>query len=137
MIDESYGLSEKDEMVQIESTEKADLDDIFGDQHDLFDESSKRGKQLKSQSTLLLPHPSTQDKKSTLFSIRAPNFLKFQSDEYNKGLYDHVEEKKLFDTAIAIARWRYKRDDNGDILKDIIYKSIKYTRKIYGKIIKN
>jgi hypothetical protein len=30
-----------------------------------------------------------------------------------------------------------KNNINGDILKDIIYKSIKYTRKIYGKIIKN
>lgn len=107
----------------IDSNEKADLDDIFGGDQEL--ESPRKSKLLKSKSTLALPERSIHDEKSSIFSIRAPNFVKFQNDEFIKDLYDAEEERKQLDAAIAVARWRYQRDSNGDLVKDSTGQPIK------------
>lgn len=116
VIDESLDANEYEESPEGNGSDKAELDDIFGD--DKYMESPRRSKVLKSKATVALPERSTHTENSTILSVRAPNFLKFQKDEFIKDKYDPEEERATFDAAIAIARWRFKRDANGELEKD-------------------
>jgi RNA polymerase-associated protein LEO1 len=83
-------------------------------------DSPRKSKLIIKEKTLLaLPDRSIHTtNKSNIMSIRAPNFVKFQHDEYVKDAYDADEERRTFDAAIAVARWRYQRDSNGELIKD-------------------
>lgn len=116
VIDTSLEKNEFDDSQSKNNNEKADLDDIFGDERGL--ESPRKMKLNKSKALLALPDRSIQTNKSNIISIRAPNFVKFQNDEYIKDIYDAEEEKKTFDAAIAVARWRCQRDAENEIVKD-------------------
>lgn len=52
---------------------------------------------------------------STVF-VRTPNFLKIQPARYEESTYAADSERKLLDGSTAVARWRFKRYSNGEIV---------------------
>lgn len=99
--------------MEIVEDEKVDLGDLFGEEEPAVAATNKS----ISKSSLYLQPVRRQKSDELIFSVRTPNFLKFQPSEFTKATFDPIEERKVFDTAIAVVRWRYARDPKGEVIK--------------------
>ena len=113
-IEENRSILEKEE----------DLDEILG-----FNESAsnqqgynknRKDTAQKSiiKSILKIPSIKSSHLNTNIFSIKLPNFLKIQSAPFDELTHSTDVEKRLYDTASGVIRWRYITDDSGNIMKD-------------------
>ena len=101
----------------ITSTTNNDLDDLFGEMDDDEAQTTNvKAERQTTQSILNLPEVSSFVNNASIFSIRTPNFMKFQPDEYDKESYDPSNETTKFNKASSVIRWRNKVDASGNIL---------------------
>jgi RNA polymerase-associated protein LEO1 len=84
------------------TTQKNELDHIFGRVATETDSKSKQ--KIKTQLNLG-PAFKVDSNLKTIF-LRTPNFVKIQTNPYNADEYDMNEEKKEFDGATSVIRYR-------------------------------
>lgn len=72
----------------------------------------------KTRSKILLQSTYKVPGSHTTSIVRAPNFLKIQTIEYDESIYRADSERKSMDGCTAVVRWRYKRNEMGEIMTD-------------------
>ncbi len=108
-------MDEGPEILRVDpDSDKVDLDELFGESFDDSD-APKEPEVANLTAHLRIPHVAHQKPEEITFSIRTPNFLKFQPKEYSSDSFDAAVERKSFDAAQAIVRWRHRRDNSGRI----------------------
>lgn len=77
----------------------------------------KAEKKKMSSSSLYLPELPSHKEASSIFSIRTPNYMKFQPLQFDRESHDSKEERKQFTNASSIVRWRNKVDLSGHVMR--------------------
>ncbi len=91
-----------------------DLDQILGAGQTSVETQVKS----KTNSTLSIPDTYKISEQDTSFFMRTPNFIKIQSEPFDSATHNSETEKTQFGNTTSVVRWRYKRDENGDIVLD-------------------
>ena len=82
------------------------------------DGSSSQPKQKATHAKICIPDTKKIADQASTFSVRLPNFLKMQTNPYNKQLHHEEAEAALFLGATSMIRWRHKLNQNGDVELD-------------------
>tara|TARA_B110000090_G_scaffold191561_1_gene224299 strand:+ start:65 stop:694 length:630 start_codon:yes stop_codon:yes gene_type:complete len=105
---------DKPEVPEAEKTEEEKLAAILGTE-------KEEGKVVKSKSKLFIdPTERIPEEMEKMFA-KLPQFLAIQKDAYDESTYDgqqEAQQKNFSGQTTDVIRWRYKKDDNGDIIQD-------------------
>ena len=121
--DSEDGAGENAKMVEAEeavsasaSKDKDDgLDGLFGSD----DEDVTAKTEVRTQSELSLPRvDKTIPSAGFAVACTMPSFVKIQPRPYVSGAISEEDEERKFKGAIGMVRWRYKRDESGEIVCD-------------------
>lgn len=98
-----------------DSKKREDLDVLFGSD----DEAAPAPSKVSTQSELSLPVlKKTLQAGGFGVAVTMPSFVKIQPRPYMRGDLDPEEEEERFKGAIDMVRWRYKRDEDGNMMTD-------------------
>ena len=120
-IDDEYDKPERQNSDTSLNNKKSsnELDQIFGEKdEDIIIDRSKINLKFKN-----ISHISSNN---LTYSIRIPNFIHIQSNEYNSKTHKREEDiKDLADNVTSVIRWRYKKDNNNNLILNNNNKPIK------------
>lgn len=85
---------------------------------------SFKDSRIKTKSRVVLPSTFKVPTNNVSVFVRTPNFIKIQTEVFEKDLYDDKNERELFDGSTAVVRWRNKVDENGQVVLDSTGKPI-------------
>lgn len=87
----------------------------------MYEEDISTSSQPKKKATyakICIPDTKKISDQASTFTLRLPNFLKLQTNPYNKQLHHEEAEASLFAGATSMIRWRHKLNQNGDVELD-------------------
>jgi hypothetical protein len=108
-------VEDKNDSINVEEARSKDLELILG-----VNNSLPVALELKATSSSKLSLPSTFEipKEDSTFFFRTPNFIKIQTEQFERVTHNTENEKIQFGNTTAVVRWRVKRDSNGETIFD-------------------
>lgn len=97
--------------------DKADMDDLFGDEGGGAALPVKaRPVAKRSTSKLRITKTEMLPETTRALFVRMPNVLKIQPAPFEPATYDIDQEREQLGKMATGVRWRYKRDDDGNVI---------------------
>jgi hypothetical protein len=79
---------------------------------------TSQSKLKATHAKICIPNSHKLSAEASTFTLKLPNFLKIQTNPYNKQTHHEDAEASLFAGATSMVRWSYKYDHNGEVELD-------------------
>ena len=90
---------------------------------------------MSSSDVIKIPVTEKLSDDQLTLSLHMPHFLGVEKKCFDPSTYSEDEAKSKFPGATAIVRWRYVKDENGNIKKESNSKIVKYKDGTYQILI--